>query len=244
MSAQQKSLFTTETADKIQIDHLTINSQGKRVQSMNQQFFVSRILNEPKFVRCHDNNNIRFVRETAISRLPFVKDQPPAGLRWMPVPQDGKLSLAAIVLCVSADNYILMMRHRNVLGLPKGFRRYVNFPSVPGKYADITLDAIESPLTNAIREFTGETSIPVEQTELQELPPIEGHARFVFKWKGKAADHGAILAEKTPTDNEADEFIWVSTSVDFDRSFKSTSVKGMKCNWPSIQFLQDYKKTM
>ncbi len=178
------------------------------------------VLDSPKYIQ----NELRpdnYVREKAIVRL---KDE---DVQWPNHPEgpNGKI-LGAIILILSEDSKVLLVRNGRLWGLPKGARNYLEYLKLKTQtethyaktgeilqYDRVTFNdqSIESAEDNICRETLEETGIIIDTDGLRALPCVGSYTRFFYKFPYSSDVHKVYL-DQNGTDYENDELLWVTLS--------------------------------
>jgi 8-oxo-dGTP pyrophosphatase MutT (NUDIX family) len=162
-----------------------------------------------------------FIRAAQIARLKHAT-LAGTGLCWPDHPKDASGDhCGAIIILVSQDNKILILRNGALWGLPKGVRNYRKFHDLKsacheqyvrtGKapvFPPIVFDQVESPTENICRETLEETGIELKVENLIQWEGADAYTRFVCYLDFAADQYGEILA-RNGTDYENDEIKWI-----------------------------------
>ena len=162
-----------------------------------------------------------FIRSEPITRLKHGS-LAGTGLCWPDHPKDACGDhCGAIIILVSLDNKILILRNGALWGLPKGVRNYSTFHEIKEtchqKYVTtgetpvfppIVFDRVETASENICRETLEETGIILDETNLIQWEGADAYTRFVYYLDFTADQYGEILV-RNGTDYENDEIRWI-----------------------------------
>ena len=135
----------------------------------------------------------------------------------------------AISIIRSTDDRILLVRNRNLWGLPKGARNYREFLRLKGltedhyrktgqtmehQHADFTYDDSETSVENLCREVKEETGIIIDESKLlsfkyRNSSSYCAYDGYYYDYPRTASEHIVDL-EANGTDHENDELLWVT----------------------------------
>jgi 8-oxo-dGTP pyrophosphatase MutT (NUDIX family) len=135
----------------------------------------------------------------------------------------------AISIIRSTDNRILLVRNRNLWGLPKGARNYREFLRLKGltedhylktgkilehPQASFTYDDSETSVENLCREVKEETGITIDKSRLapfkyRNSSSYCAYDGYFYDYPRTAAEH-IIDLDANGTDHENDELLWVT----------------------------------
>ena len=217
----------------------------------NAHYYNIMVLNCPKYI----NNKTRpdnYIREKDIVRL---KED---NVQWPNHPEgpNGKI-LGAIILILSKDNKVLLIKNGKLWGLPKGARNYLEYiklkTQTESHYIEtgnilqhdtalFNADLIESAEDNICRETLEETGIVIDVDKLQKLPYTGSYTRFYYVFPYNSDMHSEHL-DKNGTDYENDELQWVNYTL-LDRMMKihKDPYQNKMFNHVTYSFLEDYVK--
>jgi 8-oxo-dGTP pyrophosphatase MutT (NUDIX family) len=147
---------------------------------------------------------------------------------------DHPLSIAgqiqgAISIIRSTDDRILLVRNRNLWGLPKGARNYREFlrlkaltedhyrktgETLVHEHADFTNEDSETSVENLCREVKEETGIIIDESKLltfkyRNSSSYCAYDGYYYEYPRQSTEH-IIDLEANGTDHENDELMWVT----------------------------------
>ena len=197
------------------------DNDGQTICMQDAEFFNILVLSCPRYVRTGPN---RYAREHAIMRERYAKVD-----NWPLHPMNGyRHILGAIIIIVSQNRRLLLVRNAKLWGLPKGARNYRQFLTMKRLtdnvyeesrcilvHGDVIIcpDDAESPVENICRETLEETGIKLDAKRLMDLgvddPCHSGYNRFYYRYECDSEDYWSTLSQAR-VDHENDELVWVS----------------------------------
>lgn len=206
-----------ETVVPIRINTVHIYTDLDTVTKNNVQYHNVLVPDCPSYVQNELRHN-NYNRKQSIVRL-----QDDGRIQWPdhPTKPNGRIH-GAIVLLLSSDNKILLVRNGKLWGLPKGARSYKEFLRIKketdehylrtGKilqHDTVTFSESETALENACREVREETGIVLSEDDLTPVTELGSYDRFYAELDYTCDQYNDIL-EKNGTDHENDELLWAS----------------------------------
>jgi 8-oxo-dGTP pyrophosphatase MutT (NUDIX family) len=218
----------------------------------NVKYYNVVVKNCPPYVA---NPNVQngFIRRDSIMRLKHT-NLAGTGLCWPDHPKDASGDhCGAIIILVSLDNKILILRNGSLWGLPKGVRNYSKFHDIKTAcyleylatgtttvFPPMILDEVESASENITRETLEETGIKLDETQLVQWEGADAYTRFVCQLDFTADHYGDILF-LNGTDYENDEIKWIDMKqLNFLLQMHRTNRHAKVFNHVTFLFLSSY----
>ena len=210
-------LSSKEISLPIIIKTVTLESDLGTIIKDNARYHNVIVPNCPKYIQ-NELRTDNYTREKPILR---IRDET---VQWPdhPLSPQGKI-LGAIIIIVSGDEKILLVRNGKLWGLPKGARNFLNFMELKKlteeyymktntimEHESVELKDMESSVDNICRETLEETGIEINKEYLLSLDNESNpYNRYYYEFPHNSDTHKCIL-ELNGTDHENDELLWIT----------------------------------
>lgn len=237
----------------VKIKHVTIHTDLDIVTRENIEYYNIYVKDCPEYVQ-NPFDPYKYTRDQIIHRYQLNGN----GVSWpdhpLTVSGDHK---GAIIIILSLDNKVLIIRNGKLWGLPKGVRNYTEFLrlreltlnhyKLTGEilcHSTATFIDEESEKDNITREAYEETGISLLSSNLDIYKGGDqyGYTRFIYHADFLASDYCKII-KQNGTDHENDELRWVSINelIQLVQQHQDVSKRSGKIfNLVSYKFLQQY----
>jgi 8-oxo-dGTP pyrophosphatase MutT (NUDIX family) len=198
------------------------DGNGQTTVTKDVEFFNTLVMSCPRYIQL---NRYTYGRVSDIRREHYSKVN-----NWPLHPvNEHKHILGAIILIISKDLRILLVRNGKLWGLPKGARNYRPFLQMKQLtdqvyvesnhillHGDITIcpEDAETAVENVCRETLEETGLKIDTSKLRNMgvpdPGHSGYCWFYYEYEGVSDEYWLQTLSGASVDHENDELMWVA----------------------------------